>query len=103
MHNPLVKSAFHATTSAELKLLLRRRTFRSPGRADLFAGTTTAAVLFVIHASDDDMPDCLVVGVEISFRVDPERFNVGRREGVGDPAILRLTGVGAGTGTGLAF
>jgi hypothetical protein len=41
----------YATTSAELKLLRRRLTLLSPGRADLVAGTTTALAFVVIQAS----------------------------------------------------
>jgi hypothetical protein len=46
------RKQYHATTSAELKLLRRRRTFLRPGLSDLDPGTTTALALFVIHASD---------------------------------------------------
>jgi len=41
----------YATTSAELKLLRRRRTLLSNGRSDLEPGTTTAEGSLFIHAS----------------------------------------------------
>ena len=43
------QSRHHATTSAELKLLLLRRTLRRFGRSNFVPGTTTAAALFVIQ------------------------------------------------------
>lgn len=47
---------YQATTSAELKLLRLRRTLLSPGRVDLDAGTTTAAVLVATQASELRVP-----------------------------------------------
>jgi len=43
--------AFHATTSAALKLLRRRRMLLKFGLSDLEPAVTTAATLLVIHES----------------------------------------------------
>jgi len=52
----ILREEDQATTSAELKLLLRRRTLLNPGRTDFEAGTTTAAVLFATQASEAVVP-----------------------------------------------
>ena len=57
---------YHATTSAELKLLRLRLTLLSPGRSDLVAGNTTTDALFVIHASDV-VPTLLTVAFVMSL------------------------------------
>jgi len=80
----------HATTSAELKLLRRRRTLLSPGLSDLDPGTTIALGLFVIHASEA-VPAILSVAAEatslrelVVLCVRFAGMSVGSRDGVGD-------------------
>lgn len=80
----------HATTSAELKLLRRRRTLLNPGLSDLDPGTTTALALFVIQASDAASAILSVVTEATSLREFValcdrlDGISVGSRDGVGD-------------------
>jgi len=95
--------AHHATTSAALKLLLRRRTLLNPGLSDLDPGTTTALALFVIHASEA-APAILSVAAEatslsecVALCVRLAGISVGNRDGVGEGGARgrRVPGVGA--------
>ncbi len=84
----------YATTSAELKLLRRRRTLRRPGRSDLEAGVTPEEALFATQVPDAARADFAMAAaaagaswtdpVELWWaRLLPTR--VGSRDGVGDP------------------
>jgi len=89
-----MKEQDHATTSALLKLLLRRLTFRRPGREPaLLAGTTTAFAAFVvIHASEVVWPagfpplaaDLATSFNEVGFPATTFDFRVGNLDGIGD-------------------
>lgn len=86
-------------TSAELKLLRRRLTLRSPGRPEVVAGVTTAEtfvftqVSFLSAAPTTSDKDVVCVS---RF----EGIKVGRRDGTGDGGGL---GRRVGTGRGAAF
>jgi hypothetical protein len=107
------KSGWHyATTSAELKLLRRRRTLLKPGLSDLDPGTTTALGLFVIHASEA-APAILSVAAEatsfsefVALCVRLAGMRVGRRDGVGEGGARsgrRMEGVAARAAVGAVF
>jgi len=102
----------HATTSAELKLLRRRRTFLSPGLSDLDPGTTTALALFVIHASEARPAFLSIVAEATSlseFAALCDRLagiRVGSRDGVGEGGARggrRAAGVTARAGPTTVF
>lgn len=107
----------YATTSADEKLLLRLRTFLSPGLSSFVPGTIILPrlLVLVIHASDPGAPPFL------GTAADATSFNnaaaavlfrgtrVGRRDGVGDGGargrVTRDSGRGgtAAAGRGILF